>query len=531
MVVNILKKNDFIFSTLVGIGSIGIGVSLFVTSKWGIGISPDSAAYISCARNLLNGLGLSTFPFDARLVQEGCKPVPLTHFPPLFSLLLGIIGKFGVDPLAASRWLVALLFGANIILIGFIIHRMNRSLSPTILGMFLILTSEDMIRTHIWAMTEPLFIFLILLGLYILACYLTNLNMRDLIYSASAISLAFLTRFSAFPMIITGAIGILYLAGVPFRRKVIDGTIFLLIGCIPIGLWAIRNISLGEPASREIYFHPVTYETLIAGLSTISSWLVPIRIPPPFKLILFLLLVLAFVLVNGLMKNEEKKLNTRDVLSAKLSALLNLFMLIYSIFLIISISFFDAHMPLDQRILSPLYPAVVIVMVARMNRLLFSSKDCRTLSRFMILICVGFLVLYTIRSYHAFVPLYENGIGFNNKHWHESEMIREIKNIPLETPIYTNAPDLVYIMNGRCTCWIPRIMDLQNARIDPNYLSGLKLMVKTMNKHDGLLVYFSPLTFFRSFLPSEVELKENVDLILDKKLKDGSIYRVRRPAQ
>jgi hypothetical protein len=232
-----------------------------------------------------------------------------------------------------------------------------------------------------------------------------------------------------------------------------------------------------------------------------------------------------------MMKNEEKKQNTMDVLSAKLSALLNLFLLIYSVFLIISISFFDAHMRLDHRILSPIYPAVGIVIVTKMKRFLFSFKDCRTLNKFMILICVGFLVFYTVRSYNAFIPLYENGIGFNNKHWHESEMIREIKNIPLETPIYTNAPDLVYIMNGRCTNWIPRIIDLQNAKINSQYLSELKLMVKTMNNHDGLLVYFSPLTLFRSFLPSEVELKENVDLVLDKKLKDGSIYRLRKRAE
>jgi len=529
MVENILKKNGFIIPMLVVTGSIGIGISLFVSSKWGIGISPDSAAYISCARNLLNGLGLSTFPFDASLIQEDCNPVPMTHFPPLFPLLLGIIGIFGADPLVASRWVVALLFGANIILIGFIIHQMNRSVWVAIFGTFLILTSEDMIGIHIWAIAEPLFIFLSLLGLYILACYLTSLNIRYLIYSAMATSLAFLTRFSAFSLIMTGAIAIIYLAGGALRRRIIYGTIYFLIGCFPIGLWIIRNMLLGQSATnRGFYFHPVTYETLITGLATISSWLVPIRIPTPFKLILFLLLVLALVLVNGLTKNKEKKQNTTDVFFRKLSALLNLFILIYSVFLILSISFFDAHIRFDQRILSPIYAAVVIVIVAKMNRSLILFKDCRTLNKIMILICVGFLVFYMIRSSHTFIPLYKNGIGYNNKYWHESEIIREIKNIPLETPLYTNAPDLVYIMNGRCTCWIPRIVDLQNAKIDPNYLSGLKLMVKTMNNHNGLLVYFSPLTLFRSFLPSEVELKENVDLILDKKLKDGSIYRIRK---
>jgi hypothetical protein len=58
---NVLKKNGFTIPTLVVMGSIGIGISLFVSSKWGIGVSPDSAAYISCARNLLNGLGDKKF--------------------------------------------------------------------------------------------------------------------------------------------------------------------------------------------------------------------------------------------------------------------------------------------------------------------------------------------------------------------------------------------------------------------------------------------------------------------------------------
>lgn len=56
MVDDHLMKRDFTILMLVLISSIGIAISLFVSSRLGIGISPDSVAYIASALNLLNGL-------------------------------------------------------------------------------------------------------------------------------------------------------------------------------------------------------------------------------------------------------------------------------------------------------------------------------------------------------------------------------------------------------------------------------------------------------------------------------------------
>jgi hypothetical protein len=148
MVDDHLMKRDFTILMLVLISSIGIAISLFVSSRLGIGISPDSVAYIASALNLLNGLGLSTLSGD-------CKPIPLTHFPPLFPLLLSSIGVLGDDPLIAVRWVIAFLFGANILLIGVFIHRINRSFWLSIFGILLILTSDDMVEIHIYACPGP----------------------------------------------------------------------------------------------------------------------------------------------------------------------------------------------------------------------------------------------------------------------------------------------------------------------------------------------------------------------------------------
>jgi len=62
--------------------------------RYGPGLPPDSASYISSARNLLLGKGY--FIFNGQ---------PMTVAPPLFSTILAIIGLAGVDPLIGARFL------------------------------------------------------------------------------------------------------------------------------------------------------------------------------------------------------------------------------------------------------------------------------------------------------------------------------------------------------------------------------------------------------------------------------------------
>ena len=74
-----------------------------VTRK-GVYASPDSAFYVGTARNLLDGHGLTAPPGSP----------PLSHFPPLFSLVLAAVGWLtGLDPLDAAGVVNALLLGVT----------------------------------------------------------------------------------------------------------------------------------------------------------------------------------------------------------------------------------------------------------------------------------------------------------------------------------------------------------------------------------------------------------------------------------
>ena len=145
---------------------------VLLATRFGIGVTPDSTVYLEAARNLLNGRGLIALAADGELR-------PMTHYPPLYSSLLALIGLGHVSIAGAARWLQAILFGANVLLVGLVIARSARnSFWLPMVGALLMLTAPDVVAIHTLALTEPLFI---LLAVGCLAADFPSLATRELI--------------------------------------------------------------------------------------------------------------------------------------------------------------------------------------------------------------------------------------------------------------------------------------------------------------------------------------------------------------
>ena len=82
-----------------GAAALGIVLSLWATSRYGPGLSPDSAEYVATARHLAAGKG------NRQSDGEIC-----THWPPLYGGLLAGFALVGVDPLESARWVNAAAF-------------------------------------------------------------------------------------------------------------------------------------------------------------------------------------------------------------------------------------------------------------------------------------------------------------------------------------------------------------------------------------------------------------------------------------
>ena len=103
-------------------------------------------------------------------------------------------------------------------------------------------------------------------------------------------------------------------------------------------------------------------------------------------------------------------------------------------------------------------------------------------------------------------------------------IIEEIRKLPQDAYIYSNAPDLIYLHTKRFSSKIPAKY-LDGRIISPNFQDKLKEMATKLKEKDGFLVLIYP--YSRPYLPAEDELNSLLDLQVYKRTQDGVIYKIR----
>ena len=85
-----------LYSMVLGFAVIGF-LGIILCTPGGIGIYSDSVVYVGVARNLLRGEGVTYFDDNGRMA-------PVTHYAPLYPLVVSALGLAGIDPLEGVRW-------------------------------------------------------------------------------------------------------------------------------------------------------------------------------------------------------------------------------------------------------------------------------------------------------------------------------------------------------------------------------------------------------------------------------------------
>ncbi len=496
--------------------SLAGAIILLAATAQGIGLSPDSASYIGAARNLLHGHGLSV-PFGNPQNRA------MTHFAPLFPVALACLGKFGIDPLEAARWLNALLFGLNILLVGL----MLRSYAPAsfwtpILGSFLMLTSVIVLWVHSWAWSEPLFIFLGLSGLWLLARHLEHPKPPLLFGSSALIALAWLARYPGVALAAAGLVGILLLSRETTRVKFHDCAIFLGVSLVPISLWMLRNFSVaGSATNRRLAFHSIDTANFMLGLRSISAWMLPRGTSALFGGVMLISLLLCLTIAGAVVWAEEER-QAREFSGhvRSLPFLLAIFVLTYGATIIFSMLFLDANITLDNRILAPVHICVIVILLCWGHRLI-GGADRNSIGTAACVACAFFAAVYAGRAAYAFAHTRKHGLGYSSAAWQNSAMMREIRSLPPSLTIFTNAPAAVYSVAGRASLPVPAKADLYTLRVNENYGDELVEMRRQLATGAALLAYFNSSSWH---LPSEDELREQLRLQPVRTFPEGAFY-------
>lgn len=502
-------------------------LTVILVTDFGIGITPDSTVYIEAARNLLNGRGLIALTAKGELR-------PMTHYPPLYPSLLALIAVTHVSIETASRWLQAVLFGANVLVIGLAIARYARdSFWLPIVGALLILTAPDIMRVHTLALTEPLFILLTVSCLVTLAMFLETDRWWCLIIAAALAALAILTRYVGAAVISTGVIALLLVGKHDWRKRFGSAIVFGAIACAPILMWMLRNSRLtGGATDRHMAFHSPGLNQIVVALSTLSSWLLLGKVRSDLRVGFFIAeVVMAALFVLYLLKESRQSSSGPGSAAvthhagpdvAKLSLVLVIFIVSYLGFLIISATLFDLVI-FDERTLVPVHVVSIILVTGLVARLLPRVQNRRAIRLGFSLLALALLDSYTLRAANWFTQTRLDGQGYASRIWKDSNTIARIRSLPPDLTIYSNGPDAIYYLTGRRAILIPEKIVFVTGQPNPNYEAELEKMKTDLKERRGVLVYFNTLPE-RWFLPAESELKTRLSLIANSRAEDGSIY-------
>jgi 4-amino-4-deoxy-L-arabinose transferase-like glycosyltransferase len=489
-------------------------VILWLATRWGIGLYPDSIVYLGAARAILAGDGLSFF-------NDVGQFAPVIQYPPLYSAIVAGFGRIGLDPLDGARWFSVLCYGANAILVAYIAYCSSASYIAALVASFLALSAFPMIYIHSQALTEPMFIFLIFLGTSFLSVYLRESQPGMLYWFSLCIGLSCLARYVGVAFIVTGAMAIFFLGKGGWAKRVGDTFKFSFLSSLPLAIWVLRNYLIAKnPVNRTFGFHPPALADFLPVTDTIGYWLIPSamvdgapRISRSFVGLVFLLLAW---------------LATKAQLSQSKHLQLLLFCVGgYGLFLLISWSFNDQPLYLDTRTMALPYLALMIVAVCiiadRLRALGAPTKSWRRFSIHCLLILVT--VVQLINGVAWLRHSYFNGIGFSSEIWRGSELLRFVKDAAAPLVVFSNAPDFIYTLTGKRGFMIPHKIDPDSRRPNQRFGAESAAMHEQLEKRNAVLIYFNDEDRLW-YLPSISELEAKFPLQVIKQAKDGAIYRL-----
>lgn len=515
---NIEHRSDgrgLYIAALAAIALAAILVTLLAT-RWGISTSSDSARYIRSARHVLGREARAETEVSAEAKAEQA------HYPPMYSTVLALSSLGGADPLDAARWLHALLLAANAVIAAELVRRFTGSTSAAIFTAVVSAFSHASIYIHTIALSEPLYVFFSLLSLGTLASHIRRPSSPMLIGAALLCGLGVLTRYAGWAMVPAGCICLVLLPRRSTDLRLRDTIVFGVIACaLPIA-WSIRNqIVLGSATNRVMAWHRVGLLHLRDGARTAWNWLVAENVVHP-ALTGLAAIAAATIFVLPFVLTRRQKSDDRD--ERVLPAVMVIFSLAFVALLIVSISLFDYHTPVDRRILSPVYAAWLIVAGCVLAEASRRSQAARGPAWTIALI----LALWSIgRGARLAHEQFRDGAGFAHRQWRESQTLALLKErVPQETWVYTNAPGAMYLLTGRPSIVaLPSKFSASSMRENPKYPGQLRRMRDDVVAGRAVVVYLRKYARGRQrYNPTEPELAGPIGFTVLVAANDGAIY-------
>lgn len=457
--------------TLVLAATLGLiaGVAVLVlTEPPGPGLDPDAMQYLGAGASLARGEGLS-IPYAHWDSPDTTST--LAHFPPGFPATIAVGIAAGLTPQNAARFVMAV--GAALATAAVLLAAVEGgSLLGGFLAVIILAVTPAMVIVHASVLSEPLFLALFAAFVWQLA--------RPRVARGRTIALgvlaaaAALVRYAGVSLVgavlIDAWLGDAWLGSAATRERpsLADRARRTAVAlAIPVG--ALACWSLLKPRSGEIRRFALYGDgfgaTLTQGATTLAQWFAPGEDIVRAGAVLAVVVAVAFV---ALIVRDVRRVWAAAAAGAphaasaqRLQRALGIAKVCYLGVVIASRLFADGEIPLDERILAPLFVLGALGVGAALVRWWFTA------GRGLTLLTAGVTASWVIASAKQsdwWVNIYrEEGGDLAAREWRMSPLVDYAAALPRGASIYSNWPSALWFHTQRAARALPETLSVPVA--------------------------------------------------------------------
>ena len=197
---------------------------LWMSSPWGVGVSPDSAEYIAAARRLTGPADLFNLP---------------TQWAPGYPVLLALAYLFGDDIFATTRLLQCVLLAANIGSgIALLRHVMGRDGLLPVSGGLVLLVSATLWQVNFYAWSEAPFLLCLQGSALALLRHVESGTRGTFVAAVALAAMALLVRYAGIAWVGAAALTLLLLQAGSWQQRLRKPVLFGFVALAPFVLLA-----------------------------------------------------------------------------------------------------------------------------------------------------------------------------------------------------------------------------------------------------------------------------------------------------
>jgi 4-amino-4-deoxy-L-arabinose transferase-like glycosyltransferase len=343
------------------------------------GFNPTAMVYIDVARHLARGEGISSSILFTTSVPR--VPAPMSVWAPAYPVVITLLAALGFDVTVVARLIALAAFGLSAVLVWWLANVLyGARVAMAAAALFAVWPAMTRVATNAWS--ESLFVLCLLASV---ALTFQAIRPRRLTGGLAAalgglvMGLAALTRYAALPLIPWGAVLIVLLAReARWRARVVRAAVWTIAAGLPVAAWLARNVAatgglIGAGRQRDdlgplyhIVFASRTVVSdllgLIARVLVVPEW---VGLEAEQMMALVLLLVAAGIVVFFRRRESRGRLaaGIATALAPPEARFAMLMALGYWGAMIVARSTIGFY-PLDSRLMMPVYPLALLVLVA-----------------------------------------------------------------------------------------------------------------------------------------------------------------------